>query len=160
MRVGKTAIRRRGDRFGWASFVRGRSGGRMARMARRLVFDGGERQLDQCSALILRRDWRRAMATGGEPGAGEAEATPGGDLKMGPGAAATCDWSLCRLAEAFVFPRLHGCPASVRRESVPVLGAARRRMRQHTSAGDLFSRPRPLLAVVFPCTSQPLVHPR
>lgn len=52
---------------------------------------------------------------GGNWGAGEAEATPGGDLKMGPGAATTCDWSLCRLAEAFVFPRLLGRPASVRR---------------------------------------------
>ncbi|KAK0738258.1 hypothetical protein B0T18DRAFT_242416 [Schizothecium vesticola] len=40
-------------------------GGRGWRMARRLVFDGGERQVDQCSTLILRRDWRRARGLGG-----------------------------------------------------------------------------------------------
>lgn len=117
MRVGKTARRRRGDRFGWASFVRGALGGGGGWRGWRggwFLMGVRDRSTNAApSSCVATGDGRWRL--GGTGGAGEAEATPGGDLKMGPGAATTCDWSLCRLAEAFVFPRLLERPASVRR---------------------------------------------
>lgn len=160
MRVGKTARRRRGDRLGWASFVRGALGGGGWRGWRGGWFLMGVRDRSTNAApssCVATGDGRWRL--GGTGGAGEAEATPGGDLKMGPDAATTCDWSLCRLAEAFVFPRLLERPASVRR-SLCLCSVLPGDGCDNTPAR------RPLLSASTPvgrrlpdCTSQPLVHP-